>query len=444
MISRSPSDRFYKAIHWTFMSMIALIALHGFVLARWIPTPRFVGFRLIVGSMLAMNILWWSIADRRFSRHIAGINFSRSLRILAAVFSIALNVPIVYMIFAGRMPRFLDTTPTWYSAAVTLWQLCLIAFMPTIAGLRLLWLGAFAFARKIRPPAVTECDPQRRALLKTAFATAPITLLAGGVAISHTQERRLQINRRRVDAPWLPQRLKGLTITHISDLHVGRLYRPRMLPQMVEAANSLNSDLVIITGDIVDVSNDMLDPALDAIGQLVHRHGLFLCIGNHDEIDNRPEFIRRVRNRFPLLLINQRRSLQIDGEPLTIAGVDFASSDEPIGWRRSHLSNVAATLQNYDRNKDGPVIAMAHHPHTWDCLADAGVPLTLSGHTHGGQIMFTPAGDPREIGAGQILFRYNRGLYRKKGTSLFVNSGVGNWFPLRLNAPAEVVQLQLV
>ena len=90
------------------------------------------------------------------------------------------------------------------------------------------------------------------------------------------------------------------------------------------------------------------------------------------------------------------------------------------------------------------MIALAHHPHTWDCLADAVIPLTLSGHTHGGQIMLTPAGDPREIGVGQILFRYNRGFYRRNGTTLFVNSGVGNWFPLRFNAPAEIVQIQLV
>ena len=66
-------------------------------------------------------------------------------------------------------------------------------------------------------------------------------------------------------------------------------------------------------------------------------------------------------------------------------------------------------------------------------------PLTLAGHTHGGQIMLTD-----HIGGGPIRFRYWTGLYRKGDCQLFVNNGVGNWFPLRFNAPAEIVKLTLL
>jgi predicted MPP superfamily phosphohydrolase len=218
-----------------------------------------------------------------------------------------------------------------------------------------------------------------------------------------------------------------------------------MLPRLLHAANALNSDIVVVTGDIVDSSNLLLPEALDALSHLTHRHGLFLSMGNHDEIDNREEFIAAVRSRHFDLLINDRRRIDIGGEKITIAGLDFAGSDEPTGRRRKgNLANAEKTFAGYDQPTHGPVIALAHHPHTWDVLARTGVPLTLSGHTHGGQLMLTPPGERPDIGIGRILFRYTRGFYYNGPSTLFVNSGVGNWFPLRLHAPAEVVQVRLV
>jgi predicted MPP superfamily phosphohydrolase len=178
--------------------------------------------------------------------------------------------------------------------------------------------------------------------------------------------------------------------------------------------------------------------------QIRHRYGIFACIGNHDQIDSRADFVTYTRRRLPLL-INQRRRLNIDGERITIAGIDYAfSSRSGGGFPDRNRANVAATLTGHDPGLDGPLIAMAHHPHTWDALAAAGVPLTLSGHTHGGQLMLTPPGERPEVGIGRLLFRYTRGFYHAGGSSLFVNSGVGNWFPLRLHAPAEIVQIQFV
>src|SRR2546421_5506017 len=91
------------------------------------------------------------------------------------------------------------------------------------------------------------------------------------------------------------------------------------------------------------------------------------------------------------------------------------------------------------RNRDQFQILLAHHPHAFDPAAAAGIPLTLSGHTHGGQLMLN-----ERLGAGPVMFRYWSGLYRKPdGNALFVSNGVGNWFPLRLHAPAEIVHLTL-
>jgi len=83
-------------------------------------------------------------------------------------------------------------------------------------------------------------------------------------------------------------------------------------------------------------------------------------------------------------------------------------------------------------------ILMAHHPHAFDAAAEEQMPLTLSGHTHGGQLMLNEA-----LGFGPALFRYWSGLYSRGQSKLIVSNGVGNWFPLRVNAPAEIVHLTL-
>jgi hypothetical protein len=81
---------------------------------------------------------------------------------------------------------------------------------------------------------------------------------------------------------------------------------------------------------------------------------------------------------------------------------------------------------------------MTHHPHGFDAAVRHGLPLTLAGHTHGGQLMLTD-----HIGAGPLMFRYWSGPYEKGGHHLIVSNGVGNWFPLRTHAPAELIHLTL-
>lgn len=81
-------------------------------------------------------------------------------------------------------------------------------------------------------------------------------------------------------------------------------------------------------------------------------------------------------------------------------------------------------------------LLLAHHPHAWDFAGD--IPLTLSGHTHGGQLMLTG-----RVGGGPLFYRYWSGLYTRPSGALVVSNGVGNWFPVRVQAPAEILHLTL-
>jgi predicted MPP superfamily phosphohydrolase len=424
------------------MGVIAGTAFHGFVTARFLPTPHWVGFRLIILTMFAFNFLWWSIADRRLARHIANASASRTLRMATSAFAVAMMLPLLYMLWRGHIPQLL-ISPLWYATAITLWNLGLVVLMPPVALIRIVGIAVARIAGWRRSTPTPEVDLQRRALLRTSVASLPVVLLGGATFGSVGRQNDFLIRREQLPAPWLPDRLRGLTITQISDLHVGRLYRPSMFPRLIDAVNALDSDLLIVTGDLVDNSNEMLPPTLDALGHMRHRHGMFIAIGNHDMIDDREEFIRMTRERYRLL-INERQTILIGGERLAIAGLDYSGRDESSPMRAGHRGNVIEMLEGYQKESEGPLIVMAHHPHAWDRLRERDVPLTLSGHTHGGQIMFTPPGAPLELGAGQLLFKYIRGYYRDGGQTLYVNSGVGNWFPMRINAPAEIVQFRLV
>lgn len=451
--ARRPSDETYAKIGWTLIAIIAFILVYEVVIFRFLPLPNAIGFRVFVLLVLAFNLLWLRLADRRFARHVVSQRKSYALRIGTLAASLVLNAPLLYMLYSGRRPGFLTDSPGWYSAAIMIWHVGLVTLMPLIALVRLMVLGIFALWARRRARVVpvkttaivheniVKVDPSRRALLQTAVATIPMLALGGCTAAARRQEGSVVINRRSLQAPWLPDRLRGLTITQISDLHVGSYFRPAMLPRLIDTVNKLDSDILVVTGDLINDSNCVLPSTIEAIQQMKHRYGCFVCIGNHDQFDDRSEFVDYTRERLPLL-INEFRPLNIGGERLTIGGLDYAKDHDEK--RSGHRHHVDALLYKYDAAQHGPMIALAHHPHAFDPLAQRGIPLTLAGHTHGGQFMFTPPDCRPDLGLGTLLFRYTRGLYNTGPAQLFVNRGVGNWFPLRFNAPAEVVQLRLV
>jgi hypothetical protein len=281
----------------------------------------------------------------------------------------------------------------------------------------------------------------RRGVLTAAVASAPIVIAGGSTALGMYQNGRFDVRRIKMKLPRLPDRLKGLTITQISDVHLGRLIRPHHLPPMIDAVNRLDSDIVVVTGDILDFNTEFLPEAGDMLAQLEHRYGRFSVIGNHDLYHAPDVVVSYLSDIEPGFLIDRHVRLDIDGEPLQIAGLFWSARTQSRPDRPGHAERAENALRGADPN--GCTIMLAHHPHAFDTLAERRVDLTLAGHTHGGQIMFTRQGAKRPIGPGNI-FRYIWGKYRIGQSQMYVNAGVGNWFPFRLNAPAEIVQIQLV
>ena len=272
-------------------------------------------------------------------------------------------------------------------------------------------------------PAVT-----RREFLGAAAALTPPILTFAAAGIGEAQLDGFRIRRIEVPVPGLPPALEGLTIAHVTDFHVGRFTRGRVLERIVEETNRLEADVVALTGDFINHSLRDLPAALDIVRALRARHIVAACEGNHDLIEDARIFRREAERGGMPLLRGDSATTMIRGQRVQLLGLPWNHS--VAGMRDSAAALLA------QRDPAAWPLLLAHHPHAWDFAGE--IPLTLSGHTHGGQIMLTG-----RLGAGSLFYRYWSGLYSRPSGALVVSNGVGNWFPVRIQAPAEILHLTL-
>ncbi len=281
----------------------------------------------------------------------------------------------------------------------------------------------------------------RRQMLSAAAVAVPPLLMGGLAGVALAQLGRYRVRAFDLFIPDLPAKLEGVTIAHLSDFHAGRFMTRRNMAPIIDTVNDMKPDLVLITGDLIDYALIDLPPALEALKRLKPKYGLrdglAMCMGNHDIIENRFDFKREAEAAGFPILANAARYVEVNGCPIQLMAIDWCNGDRTT--KAADMTRAAVQSIAQLRDPAAFPILMAHHPHAFDEAAKARLPLTLSGHTHGGQIMVTP-----NFGAGSTMFRYWSGLYRKpNGSQLIVSNGIGNWFPLRVNAPAEVLRLTL-
>ncbi len=397
------------------------------------PSPLLV----ILVAILAADLLWWLRANRRTRR----LRHALAWRLLIGLFmggQIALVLWILGVIFPAASSR--GRPPQLLSAAAYLWHLLILPACWIVVAAAAILFGARRWGRRLarctvpsRRVACPEAESATRRRFLDMLATATPALLTGaGVGYSRTQLREFRIRPIDVALPGLPPELDGLRIALVSDLHVGTFTNGQTVKRVVEETNRLDVDLVLLPGDLINNALADLSDALDAVSNMQSRHGAYLCVGNHDLIEDGAKFIRRVKARVPLL-VNESRIVRIRGRIVQLLGLPWNRDETRIANSVRHLAQQIAP--------DAFPILLAHHPHAFDTAAAVGIPLTVSGHTHGGQLMLGGA-----VGFGPLMYRYWSGLYRKpapNGASLVVSNGVGNWFPLRIGAPAEIIHLTL-
>jgi uncharacterized protein len=273
----------------------------------------------------------------------------------------------------------------------------------------------------------------RRARAATAGAA-----LAGAAAAAVAwralwhEPRHGRVRERALALPRWPAELDGLRVALISDLHAGAPHvDERRIERLVAAVGPHAPDLIVLLGDFIDPNVRGGSPVApeavaERLGGLRAPLGVLAVLGNHDWRNGGERVAAALRAAGIRVLENEVADLG----RLHVAGVADA---------RTRDADVAGTLRAVP---DGaPVLLLSHDPDLFPHVPDR-VALTVSGHTHGGQVAIPFVRRP--VIPSRFGERYARGHIVEDGRHLYVTAGVGtSGWPVRLLAPPEVVILAL-
>jgi predicted MPP superfamily phosphohydrolase len=276
----------------------------------------------------------------------------------------------------------------------------------------------------------------RRAFLRSTAAIFPIVAIsAGGAGIARAfEDTRVYRLPARFDN--LPGDLNGLKILHLSDSHLG-IYRDLGdLESVISSAEPLNPDLVVFTGDIAD-DLELLPTALKMVDSLKPKYGSYASLGNHEYYRGVDTVIKSFERSSVILLRSAGLSINIDGAALYLAG-----ADDPVTMRRDNSVFLRKTIESSlaGAPSDAFYLLMSHRPEGFDAAEELSVDLTLSGHTHGGQVGISGKSFWRTIMPNKYLW----GSYSRGESQMYLTSGIGHWFPFRLGCPPEAPVIELI
>lgn len=246
-----------------------------------------------------------------------------------------------------------------------------------------------------------------------------------------------RIKRTEIEVEDLPRAFDGFRIVHLSDLHCSAAARREHMKGIVAQANTLNADIVCITGDFVDGSVEARREDLEPLKELKSRLGVFGCAGNHEYYSGYRTW-RPVFEELGISMLDNDHHVFVRGEArLVLGGIPDETACSP---RYAGDSVTPDVVRTFEGAPEGCRILMKHRPIHLSEHERHGVRLQLSGHTHGGacrgmDLLVAKMGNEDHL----------RGLYREERIALYVNPGTGQWagFPLRLGVPAEVSELIL-
>ena len=246
--------------------------------------------------------------------------------------------------------------------------------------------------------------------------------------------RRAAIRTVEIPIAGLPETLRGFSIVQITDIHVGATIKNDYVSRIVDAVNELESDMIAVTGDMVDGSVGRLAAHTEPLGRLSARYGTFFVTGNHEYYSGAHAWIAEMRRLGLSVLLNEHVVLEHFGESIVVAGVTDLSAHH---FDPAHRSDPVAALAGAPENAAVRVL-LAHQPRSGFAAAQAGFHLQLSGHTHGGQFF------PWNL-VVKMFEPFTAGLHRLDQLWLYVSRGTGYWGPPnRFGAPSEITHLKLV
>ena len=233
----------------------------------------------------------------------------------------------------------------------------------------------------------------------------------------------IRLKQNDIELPHLPAAFEGMTLLHLSDLHVD-MY-PQATHALIEFVDKLDYDLCVVTGDYRAWTSGPIDATMDGMRSLctVLKEPVYAVLGNHDSIRMAPE----LEDMGIQMLLNESTIIEQQGEKLYLAGIDDAHY-----YRVDNLEKSADGIP-----PDAVSILLSHTPEVYRQAAHCGFDIMLSGHTHGGQIclpgglpLTLDASCPRYMGSGSWQYHTMQG-YTSVGSGTSI-------VDVRLNCPPEV------
>lgn len=266
-------------------------------------------------------------------------------------------------------------------------------------------------------------------LALTGWAAVILALIP--TAIGAVQASGFKVNEVTIRMPGLE---RSLDLMLISDVHLGHHRSGEYLSRIVKATNERNPDIILLAGDLVDSEAALFPGILSPLAGF--KAPAYYVSGNHEKAIDEQKAIKLIATN-GVHILNDRT---IDTMGIRLIGLDYMKPDEhtfdmhPSENKRT----IKEALGQMSWEKGKPVVLMHHSPVGVQYAAQAGVGLMVAGHTHAGQVFpFTFLAD--------LMFDFNKGLYRKENTTVFVSQGAGTFLSrMRLGSENEINLLHLV
>jgi Predicted phosphohydrolases len=297
---------------------------------------------------------------------------------------------------------------------------------------------------------IVKFNKSRRDFIAGAgFLIAGYAFIGSGVGI--LRKDKFDITYQNVYPDALPAELDGFSMTLVSDIHCGPYMMEDTLMEYVTAINSLDSDIICIPGDITNTKENEVYPFIKTFSGLKAKYGVYATLGNHDYF-SKPDVIANAitADTDIKMLRNDSKIIYINKAPLIISGTEDtrASAATVSNEVYKYLSDTFTGAEkmaksggiDYSKTKK---ILLYHKPYVFDELADKNYDLMLSGHTHGGQVVFAKIGNLAFSFASSVS-KYVQGYFSKNNFNMYVSRGIGTvGLPIRLNCPPEITKLTL-
>jgi predicted MPP superfamily phosphohydrolase len=405
--------------------------------------------------LIAVQVYLFHRIQKWLSR--ADLSLKRTLLLVPLLY---ICVTIFFMI-GNRFPEEPLSSVELYSLAYPFWLWVLpttLAVLPVFLLRDLIVLGLRGrsprFQHATTEPKIPVVEPPPEALSRrqflryatTGIITAPIALTAYGTMVG---TQRYDIHKQEIPFPDLPESLDGLRILQISDVHANMYMTLDDMKDLVALINDLPSDLIVLTGDYVSGTADFIFPFCEAFKKM-HRPalGMYATLGNHDHWTNEDKITRALTDIQINVLRNHTAVLPIGDTHLNLIGIDYGDLKKGSRERRGLNVTWPAIGGLLDQamkttQAGGFNILLSHSPWGYHDAIARGIPLTLSGHTHGGQVVLRLPGFA--LSPATFLYPYTEGLYRNDTAALYVNRGCGTTGPpVRINCKPEITVITLI